>query len=385
MFKNLTDSILYVGVDDTDIDFFEGQYIVPNGISYNSYIIKDEKIALMDTADARKKDEWLSNVMSALGGETPTYLVISHMEPDHSSNINAVMDMYPSMQIVGTVQIFKMMDQFYGNAFEGRRVIVKEGDKLSLGSHTLNFISAPMVHWPEVTMSYEESEKVLFSADGFGKFGSLCTKEDWISEARRYYINIVGKYGMQVQNLLKKASGLDISMICPLHGPVLTEDLGYYINKYFVWSSYEPEEKGVCIAYASAHGNTRRAALTLKEMLEAKGVTVEAFDVSRDDVARIVENAFKYDRLVLCSITYDTGIFPPMANLLYRLKSKGLTKRKVGIIENGSWAPKAGSIIKDTLKELENIKILEPMVTIKSALNEESKAKLEELAAELLK
>lgn len=383
MYKKLTDSILYVGVDDLDIDFFEGQYIVPNGISYNSYIIMDEKIAVMDTADARKSEEWMANVKEALDGKSPDYLVISHMEPDHSSNIKALTKEYPEMKIVGTTQIFKMAEQFYAENEPERRVTIKEGDTLELGSHVLNFIAAPMVHWPEVMFSYEQTEKVLFSADGFGKFGALSVDEEWTCEARRYYINIVGKYGAQVQNVLKKAAGLDIQMICPLHGPVLSEDLGFYLGKYDIWSSYEPEDEGVCIAYASAHGNTKRAALKLKDELEKKGITVEAFDLTRDDVAEAVENAFRYDRLVLCSITYDTGIFPSMANFLYRLKSKGLKKRKAGIIENGSWAPKAGQIIKEALSEMEDITVLEPVVTIKSALNADSEAKLEELVAAL--
>ena len=385
MFKNLTDSIIYVGADDTDIDFFEGQYIVPNGISYNSYIIMDEKIAVMDTVDARKGDEWLANVKEALDGKAPDYLVISHMEPDHSANIFRLLEEYPEIKAVGSAQIFKFAGQFYGEIPAERRVLVKEGAQLALGSHTLNFVAAPMVHWPEVMMSYESSEKVLFSADGFGKFGALCNEEEWDCEARRYYINIVGKYGDQVQNVLKKAAGLEIAMICPLHGPVLTENLGYYINKYDIWSSYRPEDEGVCIVYASAHGNTRKAALKLAGKLEEAGVTVEAFDLSRDDIAEAVENAFRYDRLVIASITYDTGIFPTMANFLYRIKSKGLKNRTVGIIENGSWAPKAAGIIKETLAELENITLLEPVVTIKSALNEDSEAKLDELAAALVK
>ena len=385
MFKNLTDSIIYVGADDTDIDFFEGQYIVPNGISYNSYIIMDEKIAVMDTVDARKGDEWLANVKEVLDGKTPDYLVISHMEPDHSANIFRLLEEYPEIKAVGSAQIFKFAGQFYGEIPAERRVLVKEGAQLALGSHTLNFVAAPMVHWPEVMMSYESSEKVLFSADGFGKFGALCNEEEWDCEARRYYINIVGKYGDQVQNVLKKAAGLEIAMICPLHGPVLTENLGYYINKYDIWSSYRPEDEGVCIVYASAHGNTRKAALKLAGKLEEAGVTVEAFDLSRDDIAEAVENAFRYDRLVIASITYDTGIFPTMANFLYRIKSKGLKNRTVGIIENGSWAPKAAGIIKETLAELENITLLEPVVTIKSALNEDSEAKLDELAAALVK
>ena len=385
MFRKLTDSIIYVGVDDTDIDFFEGQYIVPNGISYNSYIIMDEKIAVMDTVDKRKTGQWLANVKEALGGRQPDYLVVSHMEPDHSSSMFKLMEEYPQMKVAGSAQIFKFAGQFYGEIEADRKVLVKEGASLELGSHTLNFVAAPMVHWPEVMMSYESSEKVLFSADGFGKFGALSADEDWDCEARRYYINIVGKYGDQVQNVLKKAEGLDIAMICPLHGPVLTEDLGYYINKYDIWSSYEPEDEGVCIVYASAHGNTKEAALKLAGKLEAGGAVVEAFDLSRDDIAEAVENAFRYDRLVIASITYDKGIFPPMANFLYRIKSKGLKKRSVAIIENGTWAPKAAEIIKETTDQLEEITYIEPVVTIRSALNEASEAKLDELAQALLK
>ena len=386
MYKKLTDSVVYVGVDDTDIDFFEGQYIVPNGISYNSYIIFDEKIAVMDTVDARKQDEWLANVKEALNGKSPDYLVISHMEPDHSSSISLLLEEYPEMKAVASAQAFKMAGQFYGGIIDNeRKVVVKEGATLELGSHVLNFVAAPMVHWPEVMFSYEQSEKILFSADGFGKFGALCNEEEWDCEARRYYINIVGKYGDQVQNVLKKAAGLDIAMICPLHGPILTEDLGHYINLYDIWSSYEPEDEGVCIVYASAHGNTRRAALLLAKKLEEKGLTVEAFDLSRDDVAEAVENAFRYDRLVIASITYDTGIFPPMANFLYRIKSKGLKKRKVAVIENGSWAPKAAAIIKETLDALEDITLVEPVVTIKSALDDASAARLDELAQALCK
>ena len=384
MYKKLTDSVVYVGVDDTDIDLFEGQYIVPNGISYNSYIIFDEKIAVMDTVDARKQDEWLANVKEALNGKAPDYLIISHMEPDHSSSISLLLEEYPEMKAVASAQAFKMAGQFYGEIIDSeRKVVVKEGAAIELGRHVLNFVAAPMVHWPEVMFSYESSEKILFSADGFGKFGALCNEEEWDCEARRYYINIVGKYGDQVQNVLKKAAGLDIAMICPLHGPILTEDLGHYINLYDIWSSYEPEDEGVCIVYASAHGNTRKAALLLAKKLEEKGLTVEAFDLSRDDVAEAVENAFRYDRLVIASITYDTGIFPPMANFLYRIKSKGLKKRKVAIIENGSWAPKAASVIKETLAALEDITLVEPVVTIKSALDSASEAKMDELAKAL--
>ena len=385
MYKKLSDAIIYVGVDDTDIDLFEGQYVVPNGMSYNSYIIMDEKIAVMDTSDARKGDEWLANVREALDGKAPDYLVISHVEPDHSANIARLAAEYPDMQLVGSVQMFRLIGQFYGNDFASRRILKKEGDTLGLGAHTLSFIAAPMVHWPEVMMSYEKSEKVLFAADAFGKFGALCNDEEWLCEARRYYLNIVGKFGPQVQAVLKKAAGLDIQMICPLHGPILTEDLGFYIDKYNVWSSYAPEESGVCIVYASAHGNTRRAALKLEEMLKEKGVETESFDLSRDDFAEALETAFKFDRLVACSITYDTKIFPCMQSFLYRLTSKGFQNRKVGLIENGSWGPMAGKIMRESFEAMKDIEILEPVVTLKSALNADSEAKLAELAQVLSK
>lgn len=383
MYSKITDSIFYVGVNDADLDLFEGQYIVPNGISYNSYIIMDEKTAVMDTADARKGDVWLANVKEALGGKAPDYLVISHMEPDHSANIARLAAEYPDMQLVGSAQMFKLIEQFYGDDFASRRILKKEGDTLELGSHTLSFIAAPMVHWPEVMMSYEQSEKVLFSADAFGKFGTLDTDEEWDCEARRYYMNIVGKFGVQVQALLKKASALEIGTICPLHGPILTEDLGYYINKYNIWSSYEPEESGVCIVYASAHGNTKRAALKLEQMLNEAGVETESFDLSRDDFAEAVEVAFKFDRLVACSITYDMKIFPCMQSFLYRLSSKNFQKRKVGIIENGSWGPASGKIMRESFEAMKDIEILEPIVTLKSALNAGSEEKLAELAAAL--
>ena len=312
MDKNITDSIIYIGVDDKDIDLFESQYIVPNGVSYNSYVIMDDKIAIMDTADARVTEKWFENLRDALGDRKPDYLVVSHMEPDHASNIQKVAEAYPDIKIVGNAKTFNMMGQFFDIDLEDRKVIVADGDKLSLGKHELTFIMAPMVHWPEVMMEYESTDKVLFSADGFGKFGALDTDEDWACEARRYYFNIVGKYGAQVQAVLKKAADLDIQIICPLHGPILTENLGYYIDKYNIWSSYQPEDEGIFVACASIHGNTKKAAELLVEKLKATGVKVAFTDLTRDDMAEAVEDAFRYDRLVLCACTYDAGIFSPM-------------------------------------------------------------------------
>ena len=312
MDKKITDSIIYIGVDDKDIDLFESQYVVPNGVSYNSYVIMDDKIAIMDTADARVTDKWFANLREALGDRKPDYLVVSHLEPDHASNIQKVAEAYPDMQIVGNAKTFNMMGQFFDIDLTDRKVVVAEGDKLSLGKHELTFVMAPMVHWPEVMMEYESTDKVLFSADGFGKFGALDTDEDWTCEARRYYFNIVGKYGAQVQAVLKKAAGLDIEKICPLHGPILTENLGFYIDKYNTWSSYQPEDEGILVACASIHGNTKKAAELLAEKLKATGVKVAFTDLCRDDMAEAVEDAFRYDRLVLCACTYDGGIFPPM-------------------------------------------------------------------------
>ena len=316
MDKKITDSIIYIGVDDKDIDLFESQYVVPNGVSYNSYVIMDDKIAIMDTADARVTDKWFANLREALGDRKPDYLVVSHLEPDHASNIQKVAETYPDMQIVGNAKTFNMMGQFFDIDLTDRKVVVAEGDKLSLGKHELTFVMAPMVHWPEVMMEYESTDKVLFSADGFGKFGALDTDEDWTCEARRYYFNIVGKYGAQVQAVLKKAAGLDIEKICPLHGPILTENLGFYIDKYNTWSSYQPEDEGILVACASIHGNTKKAAELLAEKLKATGVKVAFTDLCRDDMAEAVEDAFRYDRLVLCACTYDGGIFPPMEDFL---------------------------------------------------------------------
>lgn len=381
----ITNSILYVGVDDKDLDLFESQYIIPNGISYNSYVIMDEKIAIMDTVDARKTEEWISNVDVALAGKEPTYLVISHMEPDHAANIGYLVEKYPGLQVVGNAKTFAMIPQFFDIDLEGRKVVVKEGDTLSLGTHTLQFFMAPMVHWPEVMVTYEQTEKVLFSADGFGKFGALDADEAWTCEARRYYFNIVGKYGAQVQALLKKAATLDIEMICPLHGPILKEDLGYYIGKYDTWSKYEPEDEGVFIAYASIHGNTAKAAKSLAALLEEKGAKrVAIADLSRDDMAEAVEDAFRHDKLVLAASTYDGGLFPPMEDFLHHLKAKNFQKRTVALMENGSWAPQAARKMRELLESMKEIQICEPVISIKSTMNAQTKTVMEELA-EILK
>ena len=381
----ITDSILYVGVDDKTLDLFESQYIIPNGVSYNSYVIMDEKITIMDTVDARKTDEWLQNVEQVLGGKTPAYLVVSHMEPDHASNIQILMDKYSEMQVVGNAKTFAMIPQFFDVDLTGRTVTVKEGDTLSLGTHTLQFFMAPMVHWPEVMVAYEQKEKVLFSADGFGKFGALDVDEAWTCEARRYYFNIVGKYGAQVQALLKKAATLDIQMICPLHGPILKEDLGYYIGKYDIWSKYEPEDEGVFIAYASIHGNTAKAAKKLAEMLKEKGAKrVAIADLSRDDMAEAVEDAFRHDKLVVASSTYDGGLFPCMEDFLSHLKAMNYQKRTVALMENGSWAPMAARKMSAILETMKDITICEPVVTIKSTMSEDNLKTMEELAEKLI-
>ena len=381
----ITDSILYVGVDDKTLDLFESQYVIPNGVSYNSYVILDEKITIMDTVDARKTAEWLKNVEEALNGKTPTYLVVSHMEPDHAASIQVLMDTYPQMQVVGNAKTFAMIPQFFNVDLTGRTVTVKEGDTISLGKHTLQFFMAPMVHWPEVMVAYEQTEKILFSADGFGKFGALDADEAWTCEARRYYFNIVGKYGAQVQALLKKAATLDIQMICPLHGPILKEDLGYYIGKYDIWSKYEPEDEGVFIAYASIHGNTAKAAKKLAEMLEERGAKrVAIADLSRDDMAEAVEDAFRHDKLVVASSTYDGGLFPCMEDFLLHLKAKNYQKRTVALIENGSWAPMAARKMREILEGMKGIEICEPVVTIKSTMNEANLTMMEELADKLV-
>ena len=381
----ITQNILYIGADDKDIDLFESQYQVPNGVSYNSYLIMDEKIAVMDTVDARRTEEWLTNLEKALAGKTPDYLVVSHMEPDHASNIQKLVEKYPNMKVVGNAKTFPMINQFFDVDLSQRSVVVKEGDTLSLGQHELQFFMAPMVHWPEVMVTYEKSEKILFSADGFGKFGALDTEEDWACEARRYYFNIVGKYGVQVQALLKKAATLDTAMICPLHGPILKENLGYYIGKYNTWSSYEPEDDGVLVAYASIHGNTKKAAEKMKEILEAKGAAKVAItDLSRDDMAEAVEDAFRYDKVVLAAATYDGGVFPCMEDFLHHLKSKNYQKRKIALIENGSWGPMAAKTMKGILEGMKEITICEKTVTIKSTMKPENVTQMEELAEELL-
>ena len=381
----ITDSIRYIGVDDTEIDLFENQYPVPNGVSYNSYVILDEKIAVMDTADHRVTDQWLGNLERELDGRTPDYLVISHMEPDHAGSIQILAQKYPEMKLVGNAKTFPMIGQFFTvPGLEERKVVVKEGDSLSLGSHTLHFYMAPMVHWPEVMVTYESSEKVLFSADGFGTFGAISRNEEWIAEARRYYINIVGKYGMPVQTLLKKAAGLDIAVICPLHGPVLKENLGYYIEKYDIWSSYRPEEEGVVIACASIYGNTAKAARRLEEILKEKGAkNVVYYDVCRTDVAELVEAAFRYDKMVLAAASYDGGVFPPMENFLHHLKAKTYQNRKVALMENGSWGPTANKTMRGVLEGMKNVTICENTVTIRSVMNESTEAALEAMAEEL--
>ena len=384
MIVRISDSILYVGVDDPTIDLFEGQYKVPHGVTYNSYIILDEKIAVMDSVDGRKTEEWLQNVENALNGKTPDYLVIAHLEPDHSGSIQAIAEKYPEMKLVMTAKALSMLPQFASAQLSARAQAVKENDTLSLGSHTLHFVTAPMVHWPEVMVSYEDSEKVLFSADAFGKFGTQNAQEEWLPEARRYYFNIVGKYGAPVQALLKKAAALDIQAICPLHGPVLTENLGYYTGKYQTWSSYAPEEEGVLVAYGSLHVNTAGAAKYMAELLRAKGVQVTLMDLARDDMSLALSEAFRFDRLVLACSTYDGNFFPKMEDFLLHLKAKAFQKRRVALIENGSWAPMAAKGMKAYLEQMKDIALCEKVVTIKSTVSEENKAQLADLAAELL-
>lgn len=380
----ITEAIRYVGVDDREIDLFESQYVVPEGVSYNSYLILDEKTALMDTVDARKTEEWLANVKEALGGRTPDYLIVSHMEPDHAGSIAAAVAAYPEMKLVGNAKTFPVLQQFFAlepEELERKKVVVAEGEELKLGAHTLQFFMAPMVHWPEVMVAYEQKEKILFSADGFGKFGALDAEEEWTCEARRYYINIVGKYGAPVQALLKKAATLDIRMICPLHGPILKEDLGFYIEKYNIWSSYQPEDRGVLVAYASIHGHTAEAAKEFAAMLKEAGEEkVVLTDLARDDMAEAIEDAFRYDRIVLASATYDGGLFPCMESFLAHLRAKNYQKRTVGLIENGSWAPMAGKCMAQMLEGLKEITLLEPVVTIRSALQADSKEALRGLA-----
>ena len=379
----ITDTIKYVGVNDETIDLFEGQYRMLHGVSYNSYVILDEKIAIMDTVDRRATEEWLNNLEKVLEGRIPDYLIVSHMEPDHAANIQRVAEKYPEMKLVGNAKTFPMIAQFFDLNIEGREVIVKEGDTLSLGRHTLQFFMAPMVHWPEVMVTYEQSEKVLFSADGFGKFGSLSAEEPWEDEARRYFINIVGKYGAPVQTLLKKAATLDIAMICPLHGPVLTENLGHYIGLYDTWSSYRPEEKGVLIAYASIYGNTRKAAEALADELTRAGQQVYMMDLCRCDLAQAVSNAFRYDRLVLACATYDGGMYLPMEDYLNHLKAKNFQKRKIGLMENGSWAPMAAKKMKEALEGMKEMTFCDTVVTIRSAMKENDLPQIQKLAEEL--
>ncbi len=383
--SNISEQIRYIGVDDRDIDLFESQYVVPNGISYNSYLILDEHVTVMDTVDARKTQDWLRNLQEALGERTPDYLIVSHMEPDHSGSIQILAEQYPNMKLVGNAKTFTLMKQFLSVDLSDRMVTVQEGETLSLGTHVLQFFMAPMVHWPEVMVSYEQTEKVLFSADAFGKFGALDTEEDWACEARRYYFNIVGKYGGPASALLKKAAGLEIQVICPLHGPILKENLEYYIGKYQTWSSYQPEDEGILIAYASIHGNTAKAARALADLLEAKGAKkVVVSDLAREDMAEVIEDAFRYDKMVLAAASYDAGVFPCMESFLAHLKSKAYQNRTVGLLENGSWAPSAGKVMRAALEEMKNITIVEPMVTIRSSLKPEDQSHLEALADAVL-
>lgn len=379
----ITNDIRYIGVNDHDIDLFEGQYIVPEGMAYNSYVIVDDKIAVMDSVDARFGGEWLANLDKELSGRNPDYLVVQHMEPDHSANIAKFAEKFPQAKIVASKQAFVMMNQFFGTDFADRQVVVGEGAKLELGRHTLNFVTAPMVHWPEVVMTYDSTDKVLFSADAFGKFGALDIDAEWDCEARRYYIGIVGKYGMQVQTVLKKAAALDIAVICPLHGPVLTGDLSHYIQQYNTWSSYGVESEGVVIAYTSVYGHTKEAVDILAAKLADKGVKVAVQDLARDDMAEAVEDAFRYGKLVLATTTYNADIFPFMKEFINHLTERNYQNRTIGIIENGTWAPTAAKVIKGMLENSKNIKFTDTTVTIRSAVSEENKAQLEALAAEL--
>ena len=386
MVKKITDSVVYIGCDDADLDLFESQFVVPNAMAYNSYVIMDEKVCIMDTVDKRASEAWIANVREALGDRKPDYLVISHMEPDHTGNIQTLAEMFPDMKIVGNAKTFMFYDQFFAFDISDRKIVVKEGDALELGANTLRFTMAPMVHWPEVMMSYLSGDKVFFSADAFGKFGTLDTDEDWACEARRYYFNIVGKYGSQVQAVVKKLDAMDVNVICPLHGPILSDNLSYYVDKYRVWSSFEPEDKGIFIAYASIHGNTAAAAMQLKALLESKGAPkVSIADLSRDDVAEAVEDAFRYDRMVLACSTYNMGIFPPMERFLNQLKAKDYQSRTVGLMENGTWAPAAARLMKAQLEGMKNVRVVEPVVSIKSSLKGETPEAIVKLADELLK
>lgn len=376
----ISEAVKYIGCDDKTIDLFESQYPVPNGVSYNSYVIIDEKIAVMDTADPRFTDQWLGNLEKELAGRKPDYLVVSHMEPDHAGSIKVFLGKYPDTEVVGNAKTFTMMGQFMDTGlFDSRKHLVADGDTLSLGNHELTFVLAPMVHWPEVMVEYESTEKILFSADGFGTFGTLDTDQPWVDEARRYYLNICGKYGASVQALLKKAANLDIQKICPLHGPILTENLDYYINLYDTWSSYKPEEEGVLVVSASIHGNTKAAALKLYEKLQQAGVKTQFIDICRDSMSEAVASAFYYDKMVCCACTYDGGLFPPMQDFLHHLAAKAYQSRKVAFVENGTWAPQAAKCMQAILEPLKNIEFIEPVVSIKSTLNQDSASKLEEL------
>ena len=380
----ISDSIKYIGVDDTTLDLFESQYIVPNGVSYNSYLILDEKIAVMDTVDARKTKEWFDNLDKELKERVPDYLIVSHLEPDHSANIQLFTEKYKEAKLVLSAKAKAMLPQFFNiEGLDERCIVVKEGEELDLGNHHLKFIMAPMVHWPEVMIEYETTEKVLFSADGFGKFGALAHEEDWACEARRYYFNIVGKYGAPVQALLKKASTLDIKMICPLHGPILKDNLGYYIDKYQIWSSYQSEDEGVLVASASIHGNTKEVALKVVDLLKEKGVKVAFTDLTRDDMAEAVEDAFRYSKMILAGATYDGGVFSPMEDFLHRLQHKGYQNKTVGLIENGSWAPLANKVMKEMLTPMKNITICENTVTIKSTYKDENQEAINQLVEEI--
>ena len=383
----VTENVKYIGVNDRDIDLFEGQYIVPNGMSYNSYLIKGEKNIVMDTVDKRATNEWVKNIEEELQGEKVDYLVISHLEPDHSYNIKLLADKYPEMKIVGNAMTFKLLPQFFNiKNIEDRKIVVSEGEKLTIGENTLQFFMAPMVHWPEVMVTYLENEKILFSADGFGKFGTIDADEDWACEARRYYFGIVGKYGAQVQALLKKAATLDINMICPLHGPILKENLEYYINKYDIWSSYTPEDEGILIAYASIHGNTEQAVYKLAEIVKEKtNQKVVVSNLVRDDMAEIVEDAFRYDKVILASSSYNAGVFPPMEHFLNGLKERNYQKRKIAIMENGTWAPSAAKTMKSILEKMQNVEICDTVVTIKTTMNNQNIEEMNKMVDELLK
>ncbi len=381
----ISDSVLYIGVTDKTLDLFESQYQVPNGVTYNSYVIMDDKIAVMDTVDGRATEQWFANLEQALAGEPADYLIVSHMEPDHAANIKRFAERFPEAKIVGNAKTFAMIEQFFDLDLTDRKVEVKEGSTLELGTHTLQFFMAPMVHWPEVMVTYEQQEKILFSADGFGRFGTMDSEENWEDEAARYYLNIVGKYGVQVQGLLKKASALDIAVICPLHGPILKDNLAFYLEKYQIWSTYQPEQKGVLVAYASVHGNTAHAAELLAQMLRQKGEEhVEVMDLARTDMSVAVRKAFFYDRMVVAAATYDGGLFPCMEEFLLHMKSKGFQKRTVGIMENGSWAPMAGKAMRAILETMKQITLAEPAVTIKSAVHEDTKQQMEALAEALV-